>query len=52
MALTDKLVIEFQKIYKEETGKDIDLETDRKYGQDIVDIFSALVEIDNGEKYS
>ena len=50
MALSEKLVIEFQKIYKEETRKDIDLKTARKYGQDIVDIFSVLAEIDKREK--
>lgn len=50
MALSEKLVIEFQHIYKEETGKDVDLETARKYAEDIVDIFSVLAEIDRREK--
>jgi len=51
MPLSDKLVEEFQEIYQNKTGKEIDFETARKTAEGVVRLFDVMAKIDWKEKY-
>ena len=51
MDLHDEAVEEFQRIWKQEHGEDITKAQAREYGENLLNFFKILIEIDQDQKF-
>lgn len=49
--ISDKLVYELQAIIKNDYGKDLSFEETARIGNDLVEVYDVIAEIDFREKY-